>query len=214
MKRQNSSQNFFDHLRHLTYTASLAALLLVFALATAQAQEVADPQYERHGKSYNHYPELQFSYATAKEISAPGGTLGTVTCVGGRLTGLPSPPCTPETKYALVRGAVRYFNYQELAGPAAAFFNGTPRYVFNCNLNANYSGPCWGTFEWPIDGKGGKWEGTFTATIDLLKAFVIGSASGYGVGGDLEGLQMRYDILYPGGVPYGTAIMNVTEKNR
>jgi hypothetical protein len=157
-----------------------------------------------------HRLDENFLYATAKEVGAPGGTSGTVTCIGGTPQG---PFCSPETKKILVRGAIRFFNYQELAGPAAAFFNGTPRYVFNCNLDKNYSGPCWGTFEWPIADKGGKWEGTFTGEIDLLKSFVNASVNGHGVGGELDGLQMKYDVLYPGGVPYGTAILRVLDKS-
>jgi hypothetical protein len=36
---------------------------------------------------------------------------------------------------------------------------------------------------------------------------------GHGNGGDLDGLQMKYDVLYPGGVPYGTAILRVLTKS-
>lgn len=211
---KNSSKKIFGIPRSLVIPACLAALMiLVLAVPAARAQEVDEPMSFKSESKSRHHSDDKFIYATAKEVGAPGGTSGTVTCIGGQLTGLPFPFCSPETRKILVRGAIRFFNYQELAGPAAAFFNGTPRYVFNCNWDKNYAGPCWGTFEWPIADKGGKWEGTFTGEVDLLKSFVIASAHGHGAGGELEGLQMKYDILYPGGVPYGTAILRVLDKS-
>jgi hypothetical protein len=54
----------------------------------------------------------------------------------------------------------------------------------------------------------------FLREIDLLKSFVNAAVVGHGDGSDLDGLQMKYDILYPGGVPYGTAILRVLAKSQ
>jgi hypothetical protein len=201
--------------RSLAMTAGIAAfIMLVISGPPARAQEI-DQQtpFKIEGLSA-HHSGAKFIYATGKEVGAPGGSTGTITCVGGQPTGLPFPFCTPETKKILIRGAIRFFNYQELAGPAAAMFAGASKFVLNCNWDQNYQGPCWGTFEWPIATMGGKWEGNFSGEIDLLKAYVNASAVGHGNGGDLDGLQMKYDILYPGGVSYGTAILRVLTKSQ
>jgi hypothetical protein len=211
---KSRTMKFFGAACSLAMTACIAAFItLVLSAPCAQAQEIdRQTPFKTDGMAANH-SDGKFIYATGKEVGAPGGSNGTITCIGGQPTGLPFPWCTPETKRIQVRGAIRFFNYQELAGPAAALFAGTPQYVFNCNWDQNYSGPCWGTFEWPVAAKGGKWEGNFAGEIDLLKGFVIAVTIGHGNGGDLDGLQMKYDILYPGGVPYGTAIFRVLTKS-
>jgi hypothetical protein len=208
---------FFGSALNQVIIACIAAFItLVIPVPSAQAQEIDEQTPFKTGDmttSHNH-PDDKFIYATGKEVGAPGGSNGTITCVGGQPTSLPFPWCSPETKKIRVREAIRFFDYQELAGPAAPLFAGTPRYVFNCNWDQNYKGPCWGTFEWQIDTKGGKWEGNFAAEIDLLKGFVKGTVVGHGNGGDLDGLKMKYDILYPGGVPYGTAILRVLTRSQ
>jgi hypothetical protein len=206
---KSRTMNIFGAARSLAMTTCIAAFItLVLSVPCAQAQEI-----DQQAPFKADHSDDKFIYATGKEVGAPGGSNGTITCIGGQATGLAFPWCTPETKRIQVRGAIRFFSYQELAGPAAAFFAGTPRYVFNCNWDQNYAGPCWGTFEWPIAAKNGKWEGSFTADIDLLKGFVKGTVVGHGDGGELEDLKMLYDILYPGGVAYGTAILRVRTKS-
>ncbi|MFN7949002.1 MAG: hypothetical protein U0Z53_26850 [Blastocatellia bacterium] len=207
---KNKAMKYFSAACRPAMSACIAVFVsLVICVPCAQAQEIDQQTSARGDGAAGHYSGDKFSYATGKEVAAPGGSGGTVTCAGGRPTGLPFPLCSPETKRILIRGAIRYFDYQELAGPAAAMFAGTSRFVLNCNLNPDYQGSCWGTFEWPVTAMGGKWEGTFFGELDLLKAFVKVTAVGQGSGGELEDREMKYDILYPGGATYGTAILRV-----
>jgi hypothetical protein len=55
----------------------------------AQAQEV-DQQtpFKIDGMIANH-SGIKFIYTTGKEVAAPSGSNGTITCVGGQPTGLP-----------------------------------------------------------------------------------------------------------------------------
>ena len=207
---KSRTMKFFGAARSLAMTSCIAAFItLIIFVPAVQAQEIDQQKPLRTDGISAANAGGQFIYATGKEVGAPGGSNGTVTCIGGVPMG---PFCSPGTQRILIRGAIRFLNYQELAGPAAPMFAGTSKFVLNCNWDQNYQGPCWGTFEWPIATMGGKWEGNFSGEVDLLKAYVNASAIGHGDGGDLDGLQMKYDILYPGGVPYGTAILRVLTK--
>ena len=56
-----------------------------------------------------------------------------------------------------------------------------------------YRGPCWGTFEWTIVGVG-SWVGTWTAPVmDLVTYESKVSMVGHGVGGEIDGKQLKFD---------------------
>lgn len=197
---KSETRKIFGAALGVAMTACIAVFITLAGIApAAQAQEVdQQPALRANGMGHGHSSD-KFIYATGKEASGPSEPGGTITCIGGQPTGNPFIVCTPETTRILIRGSIRNFFYVDLAGAAAPLFAGTARYVFNCNWDKNYSGPCWGTFEWPVpDTNNGKWEGSFTGNIDLLNIVVTGSIVGHGVGGELEGLHMKYDILYPG----------------
>jgi hypothetical protein len=184
-------------MRAFTCSAPIAAFITLVVIApTVQAQESDQQKPLRTDGLSVANPGAQFIYATGKEAFV-SSTSGEITCIGGEPTGSPFPFCTPGTQRVLIRGSVQSFRYVDLAGPASPLFAGTARYVFNCNWDQNYAGPCWGTFEWPVPGKGSR-EGTFTGNIDYLNFVVTGSVVGHGVGGELDGLQMKYEIPYPG----------------
>jgi len=92
----------------------------------------------------------------------------------------------------------RIVQYQEtMQGPAADLVNGVITTTMNCNLDENWTGPCWGAYQWPISATekwAGVWEGTFNFGV------VAGSyhASGHGEGGKLAGLRLDMDTVYPG----------------
>ena len=197
---KSETMKFFGTTRSVAMTACIAAFVtLVISVPCALAQEVDQQKPLRIDGMSAANSGAQFIYATGREASGPSEPGGTITCIGGQPSGLPFPLCSPETNQILIRGTIRNFLYEDRAGAASAMFAGTTRLVFNCNWDKNYSGPCWGTFEWPVpDTNNGKWEGSFTANIDLLNVVVIASLVGHGVGGDLDGLQMKYDVLYPG----------------
>jgi hypothetical protein len=91
------------------------------------------------------------------------------------------------------------YEYQDVTGTAAAMFGGKNHTVSHCNLDENYYGHCWGTFEWTIPELGGKWEGVWGGMHDMLAGVVSYSSIGFGSGGKLEGLQLRYEGANPGG---------------
>jgi hypothetical protein len=144
--------------------------------------------------------------ATGNELVAPGHhDAGEVKCVGGEPTGNPIVPCSPGTRKTMIRGSVSASQAINIVGPAAPFLEGPNTVTRNCNLDANVRGQCWGTFEWLIPGKAGKWEGTWMGQFDILSATTIYTAFGVGRGGQLDGLHLHYQAVMPGlsspGVP-------------
>ncbi len=76
---------------------------------------------------------------------------------------------------------------------APPMLNGSILFSVNCNFNAAYRGPCWGTFEWTILGVG-SWVGTWTAPVmDLVTYESKVSMVGHGVGGEIDGKQLKFD---------------------
>lgn len=79
-----------------------------------------------------------------------------------------------------------------LSDPVASLLNGPLNFVVNCNFNADYRGPCWGTFRW--EAAGGRWEGHWTAPVmDLMTYESRLSMVGFGEGGALDGKQLKVD---------------------
>jgi hypothetical protein len=123
---------------------------------------------------------------------------GEVRCIGGQPTGDVNVPCTPGTRRTLIRGLRSASHTVNVLGPAASFLDGENVMNNHCNFDASLQGPCWGTFEWTIPGKGGRWEGTWMGRFDVMAATATYSAFAAGRGGQLEGLHLQYQAVVPG----------------
>jgi hypothetical protein len=85
-----------------------------------------------------------------------------------------------------------------VTGTAASMFEGaTYQLVLNCNLDKDLKGECWGTFKMTVTGQG-EWEGSWQGKFDLVNFTGSYSAVGHGLGGPMDGLQMKYDAVYNG----------------
>jgi hypothetical protein len=77
--------------------------------------------------------------------------------------------------------------------PVSPLIAGPITFVVNCNFDSNLRGPCWGTFEWHVPGVG-TWEGTWTAPVmDLMTYESEISMVGHGMGGEIDGKQLKLD---------------------
>ena len=121
---------------------------------------------------------------------------GEVRCVGGEPT-VGVLPCSEGTIRIFGRGEeqIWYTVYDSVfPDPVAAMLDGPITFVVNCNFNAEYRGPCWGTFTWEVPGAGGTWEGQWTAPVmDLMTYESEISMVGFGDGGSLDGMQLKLD---------------------
>jgi hypothetical protein len=183
-------------LRKTALTILAAAAVTVFLSVSAGAVD--------HSK---------FLAAAGKETIV-GIQPGEVKCAGGVPTGqhFPNRECSPETNRTLVRGEVDSTILTDVTGTAAAMLSGgTNRIVVNCNLDRNLKGECWGTFELTVPGQG-KWEGSWNGPIDLVNFIGSFSFVGHGSGGQLDGLQMKYDEVYDGTTPYAVFTARVNGK--
>jgi hypothetical protein len=112
------------------------------------------------------------------------------TCVGGQLT---QGTCSASTKWILGRLEVQTWEPVYLSHSVKKLLNGDITFVVNCDFNAEYRGPCWGTFEWDVPGVG-KWQGYWKAPVmDLLTYESRLSMVGVGQGGMIEGKQLKFD---------------------
>lgn len=152
-----------------------------------------------------------FLIATGKETTVGLAEPGKTTCIGGQTLGPLA--CGPGTQRVVVRDMVVLSVLHDVAGAGAAYLEGgTNQFTVNCNLDGDYQGHCWGTFEITIPGKGGSWEGSWGGTFDFAGNSEHLQAIGHGTGGDLDGLQLNYDYLNPGGLGYGLFTARVTTK--
>ena len=101
--------------------------------------------------------------------------------------------------HILGRGEVQSWWPFVLAPQVEPLLTGPITFVVNCNFNAQYRGPCWGTFTSDVPGVG-RWEGSWTAPVmDLLTYESRMSMVGHGSGGEIAGTQMKFD---GGSAPY------------
>jgi hypothetical protein len=149
--------------------------------------------------------------ATGKEEMAQLLDPGSLDCVGGKPTGTPL-QCTPGTTKVFLWNWVSTQRSQDVVGTAAALIGGQNKLVMNCNLDQTYYGHCWGIFEWEIPGAGGKWEGVWSGVSEYATNRVTYHLTGYGTGGQLEGLQIEKEGVWPGGTQLGTFVVKVTKK--
>lgn len=135
-------------------------------------------------------------------LAASGGILigltdpGDVTCIGGEPTGWPL--CSAGTQGIIWRGFTGIMLMQEVTGAAAEYVTGVWVTPGSCNLDASYSGPCWGTFEALVP-DGGKWTGTWNGRLDFAMfggtLRLVGTGSGSPT---VEGLHIQVDANSPG----------------
>jgi hypothetical protein len=149
--------------------------------------------------------------ATGKEMMAELLDPGALDCVGGKPAGPPL-QCSPGTKSIFVWNWVSTQGYQDVVGTAAVMTRGRNKVVMHCNLDQNYYGHCWGTFEWEVAELGGKWEGVWSGFWDFAGNIVSYNATGYGSGGQLEGLRIEKESAWPGGAQPGTFVLKVLAK--
>lgn len=113
--------------------------------------------------------------------------VGTVRCPGNEPTGNPLVPCPPGS-----RTHARGFTFtSRMQGDA--LLTGVATIVTNFNLDAEFTGPVWGTVSIALDA-GGTWEGTYqgkTSVEDGQGVLVLNSKS-HGSGGAIEGMQLKF----------------------
>jgi hypothetical protein len=114
-------------------------------------------------------------------------------CVDGQPADQTLPPylpCSPGTTRAIGRSEVQIWMPVSPSHTVAELLNGPITFVVNCDMNGQYRGPCWGTFEWNVPGVG-TWAGFWTAPImDLVTYESKLSMVGFGSGGQINGKQL------------------------
>ncbi len=131
-------------------------------------------------------------------------------CAGGDLTGA-FPPCSEETRRVFVRSEQQLWVPVGLSESIEALMAGEITFVVNCNFNAQYRGPCWGTFTWEVEG-GATWEGQWTAPVmDLMTYESEIALVGFGQGGAIDGMQLKIDGYSNPGDWYITVTARVGE---
>ena len=83
---------------------------------------------------------------------------------------------------------------ETLAGPDSELLYGQITFIVNCNFGPAYKGPCWGTFQWDTPDPNAIWVGTWTSPLmDLASYESVISMVGHGVGGAIDGKQLKVD---------------------
>ena len=78
----------------------------------------------------------------------------------------------------------------EYTGEAGPLVYGDVTLQVSCNLDAKLQGPCWGTFELPVEG--GAWEGSWNGQFDLAVSASSVSVVGHG-SGSVGGKRMKLE---------------------
>jgi hypothetical protein len=134
------------------------------------------------------------------------GLLGYVTttmapeihCAGGQSAGPEFPYCSPDTKRILGRDEEQTWGPLDFTSPAAELLDGPITFEVNCNFSPVFRGPCWGKFTW--EAGGGVWEGQWVSPVmDLMTYESEISMVGFGIGGAIDGKQLKVD---GGSAPY------------
>ncbi len=173
--------------KHKVLLSAAAALLLVAALAGAQAT-------------------LKFTTATGTETFVAGITPGEVKCQGAQPNPVPIVyffPCPAGVK-GMVRGQVVQFR----ADSTDSRTNGLNTVTANANLHADGIMEAWGTFSFQVEGGGG-WEGTWNGVLNHYMSSASLSGVGHGSGGIVEGLQLLFDDVYTADSPAGAVTYRI-----
>ncbi len=163
---------------------SMLLTLVLCAVALAPAVALAQPS-----------PKVLVATGRDDPAATQVVNPGTLICAGGQPSGA---LCSPGTQRIFFWNLVQTIGYTEITGTAAAMFRGKATIVTHCNLDASYFGHCWGTFEWPAPELNGKWEGSWTGVMDYAANANSLTGTAYGTGGQLEGLEMKFEKVYPG----------------
>ena len=150
--------------------------------------------------------------ATGKEYHVQPLTPGKWVCVGGQFTGdVPgAPPCSPGTKSIIIHDVSNRLEYQDVTGSGAPMLDGWNVTHVTGNLDGNYNGKLWCTFEWTVPAMNGKWVGTCSVTTD--QGGSVNRAEALGRGGKLEGLKLEfYAIDDPSGQGYSIFVAAITD---
>jgi len=128
--------------------------------------------------------------------SAPVGAFlssGTVTCPGTQPTGNPMQPCPPGSRMNF-----RDVSWKSRVMSPSALLTGWLYSEGNNNLDADATGPVWGTFRIELDA-GGVWEGSWTADRSKTEDVWIVSMRGIGrgKGGSVDGMHLRLKEVAP-----------------
>jgi hypothetical protein len=174
-------------MRMRSFSVLLSALLATFlAGGTAIAGE--------HSK---------FLLASGYEITFNVVDPGTATCIGGVATGNPYDPCAGSRRVLLKHQVVETMLFSPPApvGPAVPLLAGVNTLTVDCSLDGNLKGSCWGTFEWNVDDES-MWGGVVSGTFDYSDLTLDYQMVGRGFGGAVDGMQLHYDAIYPGGFSF------------
>jgi len=171
----------FVRVRFVVFAAALVCLLPIIAAAQAittqlTATDVFDP-YGLFG-------------------SAPVGAFlssGTVTCPGTQPTGNPMQPCPPGSRMNF-----RDVSWKSRVVSPSALLTGWFNLEGNNNLDADATGPVWGTFRIELDA-GGVWEGSWTADRSKPENVWVVRLRGIGLGrgGNVDGMHLRFTEVAP-----------------
>lgn len=115
-----------------------------------------------------------------------------VRCTHGEPTGS-FPPCTAGSTRYFSRSEEQIWSAIDMSPSIESMLDGPITFVINCNFDANYRGPCWGTFSWEETG-GGIWVGQWAAPLmDLITYESKISMTGFGTGGTIDGKHLKVD---------------------
>ncbi len=118
---------------------------------------------------------------------------GTVTCPGTQATGNPMQPCPPGSRMNF-----RDVSWKSRVMSPSALLTGWFYSEGNNNLDADATGPVWGTFRIELDA-GGVWEGGWTADRSKTESVWIVRARGIGrgKGGSVDGMHLQFTEVAP-----------------
>ncbi|MGE5345187.1 MAG: hypothetical protein ACM3JH_04455 [Acidithiobacillales bacterium] len=145
----------------------------------------------------------KFLTASGQEVTFNVVDPGTVTCIGGVATGDPFNPCVGSRRVLLKHQVVQTMLFSPPApvGPAVPLLAGVNTISIDCSLDGNLKGSCWGTFEWKVDAEA-TWDGVVSGSFDFSDLSLDYQMVGRGFGGAIDGMQLHYDVIYPGGFSF------------
>jgi hypothetical protein len=164
--------------RHLVII--LFVLFLAGSMAPFAQTSAADKTQVSGTETFN--PLGLFGQPAVGMIISPG----TVLCPGFDPTGDPMQPCPPES-----RTHIRGFTIISRVEAADPRLSGWMTVELNANMDAEYTGPVWGTFSLALDA-GGTWDGTWQGRRSRVGDHWIVPlhVSGQGTGGAVDGMKL------------------------
>ena len=143
-------------MKRSTWLIVISALFLVGSLALV-GQTSAAEKTEFFGYDTFCPPEI-YSIGYCDPVAGSFVQDGTVTCIGGELTGNPLYPCSEET----IRVKTRGYIIKTIFNTGNALVDGEATISINANYDAESNGPAWGTISINPDAVEGTWDGTWT----------------------------------------------------